>query len=436
GGWTPDLAHAPSLAAAAYALTADRHYADELAAQAAFALNNRWPALRGGGLITTDVEQVRDSAWALRDLSDAEYLLPDDHPLKAYFRRATRENLAAMKVKYVDKRLRRGAGELEGWFDEMIDRAPERISPWQNDYLALALAGAARRGSSDAIALLDWAAKFQSGRFLSKDFDPQYGFAYLFNAKDGATQKPASTWRDVFARTFGQGRPAFDGVDGYPGMAAGYVGSAYAALGAIVSETARPDAMRALAAVARLSASDRLWAADADAGVVAEPQFLFVVALRDGGRLTRADFGPRPNKARASFAYGTVGADVLEAGGFGDALFGADGDDRLSGGGGDDDLFGEAGDDALDGGPGNDRLAGGEGRDVFAVGLGADRILDFDPDTDRLASPFFAQGGGAGESSIIGDAAGTKIRFPNGADVILEHVAPDRLRPENLFFRR
>lgn len=436
GGWTPDIAHAPALAAVPYALTADRHYADELAAEAAFMLNNRWPAERRGGLVATDVDQVRESAWALRTLSDAEFLLPDDYPLKDYFRRATRENIAAMKVKYVDKRAMRGAGELEGWFGEKIDRAPERISPWQNDYLVLSLAAAARRGSEDARALLNWTSNFQAGRFLSPDFDPKLGFAYLFNAKDGATQRPVPTWRAVFERTFASGRSSFEGADGYPGMAAGYVGSAYAALGALVSETARPDAMRALAETARLSAASGMWSPQSESGVVAAPQFLFTVTLRDGGRLTRADFGPRPHSSRASFAYGGDGADSLAAGNFGDALFGGGGDDRLSGGGGDDDLFGEEGDDRLDGGAGDDRMTGGAGRDEFHVGVGRDRILDFDPDTDRLISPDFATEGGAGSASIVNGAGGAEIRFSSGAVVILEHIAADRLRPGNLFFGR
>lgn len=430
GGWTPDIAHAPALADAAYLLTAERHFADEIAAQAAAALNGRWPHLRAGGLITTDVEQVRDTAWALRDLSNAAFLLPDADPMKAYFKQAVAANLSAMKRKYVDRRAAQSAGELEGYLDEHIDREPERISPWQNDYVALALHQSARRGEGDAASLLAWSAKFHTGRFLAAGFDPAFGAAYLFRAKDGGTQRRIASWKDVFVRTFGPGAPAIDGADGYPNIAAGYVGSAAAALTAISSQTGSPAALEALAVLARSSADAPLWATGAQAGIAAEPQFLFTLRLRSGDVIARNGYGAKPDPRRASFAYGTTGGDRLDAGPFADALFGGPGGDTLRGGAGADDLFGGPDDDILDGGPGDDRLSGGAGRDAFHVGDGADRIIDFDPMSDVLIAAQFAAGGGA---TVPKDTpVGARIDFGNGAYVILEHVSAAKLRPGNL----
>ncbi len=426
GGWTPDLAHAPALAAIPYLVTADRHYADEVATQGAFALYGRWPALRAGGLITTDVEQVRDTAWALRDLSNAAFLLPDADPMKAYFSKALRTNLAAMKQKYVDRRTSRSAGELEGYLDEANDREPERISPWQNDYVALALAAAARRGEADARSLLVWSTRFHAGRFLADGFDPAYGTAYLFRAKDGPTQRRIGAWKDVFTRSFGPGAPAIDGADGYPTMAAGYVGSAAAALTAIASETDSPQALEALAQLLRQSADAPFWSTTATAGVAAEPQFLFTLSLRGGAVISRDAIGAKPAPKRSSFTYGSNGKDTLAASPFADALFGGPGGDQLSGGGGDDDLFGGAGDDVLDGGQGDDRLSGGAGRDIFHVGAGRDRILDFDPQSDVLVAAQFGQGAAQDTTS------GALIALGGGASVILEHVSAANLRPDNL----
>jgi hypothetical protein len=81
---------------------------------------------------------------------------------------------------------------------------------------------------------------------------------------------------------------------------------------------------------------------------------------------------------------GNAGADWLE---------GRRGADHLWGGAGNDDLLGGRGDDTLSGGGGNDRLTGGTGADVFVLRrhCGADRVLDFNPDVDRIAATGIAQ---------------------------------------------
>lgn len=434
GGWTPDLAHMPALAPAPYLLTADRYYSDELDAEAAFALAIRWPDQRRRGLFADGGDQGREGAWLLRSVSDAAFLAPDADPLKLSFATSLDALLSDLRTRYLDRRAKKNAGELEGWFDEVIDREPDRISPWQNDYVALALALAARRGSHDAAALLAWCGGFEAGRFLSPDFAPKDAFAYLFRAKDPATQKPYATWKAVYQKTFGPGAEGFDGRDGYPTTAAGYVASAYAALTVIASTTDDARALQALAVVARLSAGDEFWSRSAPSGVAADPQFLFALRRPDGETISRDAVGPRPDPARASFAYGTTKSDLLKGGAFADVLAGGDGDDVLLGGDGDDDLFGEAGDDTLDGGAGDNRLVGGEGGDAFVIGAGDDRILDFDPKSDLLVSPALA---GRAPRDVAKDTPeGAKLTLPNGHNVILEHVSVADLRVDNFIAHR
>lgn len=83
---------------------------------------------------------------------------------------------------------------------------------------------------------------------------------------------------------------------------------------------------------------------------------------------------------------GGDGFDVLTGDRGFDRLFGGAGNDRLLGGLGNDSLNGDLGNDTLIGGPGNDQLRGGAGADqfVFAGATGIDRILDFQPDIDRI----------------------------------------------------
>ena len=78
---------------------------------------------------------------------------------------------------------------------------------------------------------------------------------------------------------------------------------------------------------------------------------------------------------------GLAGNDILQGGGFGDALCGGSGNDTLSGqadddvlagGAGNDTLLGGTGDDTLLGGAGNDTLNGGQDRDHCTGGAGTD----------------------------------------------------------------
>jgi Ca2+-binding RTX toxin-like protein len=78
---------------------------------------------------------------------------------------------------------------------------------------------------------------------------------------------------------------------------------------------------------------------------------------------------------------GYATADVIDAGGGNDYLYGNGGNDLLLGGGGNDYLHGGDGNDVLDGGTGNDTLDGGYGNDVYLFGRGSgqDTISSYDP---------------------------------------------------------
>lgn len=417
GGWTPDHAHKPALAFAPYLLTADRHYADELAMQAAYGLFGQWPALREGGLKALDIEQVRGTAWTLRDLSDAAFLLPDDHPLKAYFVEALSKNLAAMKAKYVDARAASAAGDIEGYLDEYIEREPRRISPWQNDYVALALWLAARRGSDDAHAMLRWSANFHAGRFLAPSIGAARASAYRFLARDDAA-RPYANWTALAQASF----PDTDeGAAGYPDLAAGYVGSAYAALTAIASQTGAPAAFEALGAHARSSRGAGLWRTNAPLGVAAAPHFLFALSLPAGARIERASI-EKPAADAPALRLGGDRVDRLSSGAHGDALYGFEGADALSGG---------QGGDVLIGGGGDDVLAGGGGGDLFII-EGQDRISDFNPATDVLAPAYpivFKPEDWRAVAAQRPD--GVMVSFADGARVLLVGADLSRLSSRN-----
>lgn len=407
GGWTPDHSHKPALTAVPYLVTGDRYYADELAMQAAWAIFGRWPDLRKGGVKAIDVEQVRASAWSLRDLSDAAFLLPDAHPSKAYLSRALEENLRLAKEKYVDARAMRSAGALEGFFAELIEREPERISPWQNDYMAISLWLAARRGDDNADALLGWSANFHAQRFLNTALPIPWGASYQLPAKDARTQQPVADWAALAAKMRMQGLFAGE-AETYPQLGHGYIGSAHAALTAAASQTGAPSALEALALMLRETRRYALWARLSKDGVYRNNNFLFELTAPNGARYGRNDI-------RWSGKADDDGGVVI----------GADKDDRLNGAEGPDILFGLSGDDAINagpgadyisGGPGDDVLTGGGGADIFAfsnIDNGVDRITDFDPLEDQIRIDFETK------IDVIDSRDGARIAFDDGRGAVV-----------------
>ncbi|MEZ5894210.1 MAG: hypothetical protein R3C58_13840 [Parvularculaceae bacterium] len=412
GGWTPDHAHKPDFFFVPYLLTADRFYADELAMQAAWAIFGRWPDLREGGLKAVDVEQLRASAWSLRDISNAAWALPESDASKAYLVRALDQNLKAMREKYVDRRAMRAAGELEGYYEEYIDGEPERITPWMNDYMTLSLWLAARRGNEDAARVMAWSEQFAAGRYLDPEFPSAYASAYRFPAKDAATQAPVARWADLAAKIRNKPDPATD-LAGYPGLAYGYAASGEAALAALASQSGSPESLDGLAAALARGRNDERWGLFASGGARRHNNFLFMLTNADGGGYDRS-----------SLRFGKNGGDG------GDVIVGGNGDDRLNGGDGDDLMFGLAGDDALNGGDGDDTLSagagggvltGGPGRDVFLVSVyatGKTRITDFNPAEDRLILSDRL----ASQRSALRDTTGGSVITLGDATVFLDGV--------------
>jgi hypothetical protein len=154
---TPDRAHAPLLGYVTFLLTGDRMAEEELAAQAAFCFYD-WPhdgRYRYPG--------SRDFAWSLRTTMLAAKVLPDDHPLKRYFRERLKSNLAELRANVTasDSPLHAwGAGGFEASGRKSWPCATQ-WSPWQGAWVAASLWWTDRLlGNADARALFEWQARY------------------------------------------------------------------------------------------------------------------------------------------------------------------------------------------------------------------------------------------------------------------------------------
>lgn len=393
--WNPDVAHLPSMTYLPYLLTGSQYYLNEMQAAANYVMASMNPGYRGYQKGLVDRHQLRGQAWALREVSNAAFILPDDHPLKGYFRERLANNLSH----YIDNYLPNdpATDEISGAVHYPSGERG-KISPWQDDYFTMILGWIAQRGNPQAQQLLAWKSNFTAGRFLAEGygFPPIAGTSYRLYLYEIINKKKVwfENWQQVTETTFQQQDKALPTELNYPDWAGGYAALARAATASLVSN----GDTRALEAYGFIASETPNLPRD----YAKDPTFALAVEV-GGQRIAKTDEaigsdisdtmtgGPENN-----LLHGRGGDDDIRGGTGLDALFGGYGKDAVAGGKGDDVLFGNAGDDRLNGGPGDDRLKGGPGSDRLSGGPGADIfvfdhineagdiITDFTPGEDRL----------------------------------------------------
>jgi hypothetical protein len=182
--YEPDIAHLPALANVPYLVTGDYWLLEEMMFWANYGLLNQWPSPRQGARGLIHGNQVRAQAWALRDLADAAWIVPDDWPEKTYFDTRVKNNLAYYNQAFYGPPER----SLMGWWGE-LNPADNRIAggksriwftcPWQNDFLAWSFGHLVERGYANAAKARDYLLRNTVGRYTSApDFPPEGGAPY------------------------------------------------------------------------------------------------------------------------------------------------------------------------------------------------------------------------------------------------------------------
>ncbi|MCG7363807.1 hypothetical protein MHZ93_21355 [Roseomonas sp. ACRSG] len=260
-GWAPDVAHQPDLGFVPYLLTGRRAFLDQLQAQAAWCVVAQWPRVRGNlatqgpgeGVNVVRTNQVRGSAWSLRQLDNAAWASDEDDPNLPYLRTCSEGNWAWLRSRTAG--WSREQGELRGCIPGAYG-TPGMLPPWQQDYFASTAASAARRGNPDARHVLEWMSNFLVGRFMAKDkgFDPHDGVAYLIASDPGAGEgetRPLRSWAET-ARAMRAAGLSNDG--GWSKTEGDYAQLALQSLAALIDVTGSADARRAYAWLAGVSA--------------------------------------------------------------------------------------------------------------------------------------------------------------------------------------
>ncbi|MBP0496567.1 hypothetical protein, partial [Roseomonas indoligenes] len=195
-GWTLDIAHQPDPCFVPYMLSGRRALLDNLLGQAVWCVWAQWDAVRqegGSGLNIVNSNQVRGSAWGMRQVDQAAWIAAPDQPGQ----KLAQETSDAVWSWLVDrmpawKALQGQAyGKVEGTYGSDNSALP----PWQQDYFASTAIASAKRGDARAMKWLkEFAANFLVGRVMRPDFNPRDAVAYLHANIDPGSKARPLTW--------------------------------------------------------------------------------------------------------------------------------------------------------------------------------------------------------------------------------------------------
>jgi hypothetical protein len=195
-GWNLDGPHQPDLSFVPFLLTGRRAFLDNLQAQAAWNVIGIWPDARGASdMLVVQGNQVRGSAWSLRQIDEAAWASPEGSAERAYFTAVSEANwswIVSQLPAWTEMQ-----GEAHGWLPGEYG-TKGALPPWQQDYFANVAIPAARRGNPHALTFLKWARNFLVGRFdgLGRD-----GVTYLLAISNPKTGRIYSTWAEIAAQT-------------------------------------------------------------------------------------------------------------------------------------------------------------------------------------------------------------------------------------------
>ena len=419
-GWVVDAAHQPEPFYVPYLISGDRYYLDGLKMQANWNLLAENYRLRGESEGIVYFGEVRATAWALRTIGNAAWIVPDEDSTKPYFEEKLSNNIEFLIDRFLGLNGQYDdAGMLEGYLEYRL----AKTSPWMEDFVAQVFSVFAARGVEGAADIVDWQMNYLAGRFTSEDLGHPgiYGTAYKNRVSDLDGFVPRSsedigyegyftTWEELFTGTFGPEGELADSPwfvslpDDQDFVGAPYYepgGQSYAAIA------------RGTMAAALSVNSDNADVAEAyillvggteEADYSNEATFGGINPILADGTILRSSnifvlnedqqasddtfFGTNENeliagKAGSDTLYGQRGIDLLGGGEGNDTIFGGAGDDYLFGNNGNDVLFGDNGDDILRGNTGADELSGGDGNDILYADMD-DKIVDGGAGFDQL----------------------------------------------------
>lgn len=235
--WTPEVAHHPSLFFVPYLMTGDLFYLEEQLFWTNWIIASVDPNFRLGGTGLLKANQLRAQAWSLRTLGEAAAITPDSHQQKTYLNAILANNLDWYIDRYPRNRDTAAVSPLSAIdLGEAMFKAGQ-ASPWQQDFLFLAVGHLAELGVPKAEEFARWLAKFTVGRWINdaSGFCHRMAPAYYINIRKKTDGALIADWATLFRQNKEAWNPDAGCPDafpfGFPDSPSGYIANSYAMLG-------------------------------------------------------------------------------------------------------------------------------------------------------------------------------------------------------------
>lgn len=224
-----ERAHDPAGAYYPYLFTGDFFHLEELIFWANWKMVIGNPIYRQNATGLLKWVEVRGQAWGLRNLGEAAYIAPDDHPLKAYLINKIENNIKWYTDQYVGNTSANTIGYL---MDDSY--SPFGIAPWQDDFFTWAIGHLNELGFTSVRPFLAFKTKFVVGRMTDSSYCWLHATAYSLQIGT-ADKVPYKTLAQIYAANY-PGSPACSGkaMDGYPDEGTGYPANMQPSLAAAV----------------------------------------------------------------------------------------------------------------------------------------------------------------------------------------------------------
>lgn len=228
--WTPDTAHQASFVYVPYLISGDAFYLEEMAYWAGWNIAALYPPYRQESKGLFDGIQTRAQAWGMRSVAEAAFALPDNHPMKGYFKSILANNLDHYAT-FPNLPQLPPMGAL-------LDNGTDTITAvWQNDFMGIVFSLMVENNEPNANVILDWISRFNVGRFINEN-----NSFCIANAMGNywTTRRPDRTfinsWSEFYAINFpgDVGKPCSSVAitGGYPELPSGSAAMARAMLAA------------------------------------------------------------------------------------------------------------------------------------------------------------------------------------------------------------
>jgi hypothetical protein len=230
---TPDDAHQPSIAFLSYLTTGDFYYLEELHFWVSWNHLQANPLPPDGyrqGASGIMQGQVRAQAWEMRNLGQAAYATPDNHPYKAELVNSVSANLQYMEQKYPSSPTVNNLGALQSYDGYTL------FAPWMDHFYTFSMGYLVDLGFP-ATTMRNFKAKFPVGLMGTTDYC--YLHATTYHLVVGTSN---TVWWPDFATLYSQNFggpptscPAGGTMDGYPDQPDGYPANLQPALATAVN---------------------------------------------------------------------------------------------------------------------------------------------------------------------------------------------------------